>query len=99
MARALLATASSAHDDAGALTTARHREGLDTPALITIPTLAVVGRHDVIRGPRWASEPHDRIPGSTLVVLGDSGHFGHLEEPWAFARAVAERHPVAMAAT
>jgi pimeloyl-ACP methyl ester carboxylesterase len=34
----------------------------------------------------------------TLVVLGDSGHVGHLEEPGAFARAVAERHPVAMAA-
>jgi RNA polymerase sigma factor (sigma-70 family) len=32
MAQALLATASSAHDDAAALTTARHREGLDTLA-------------------------------------------------------------------
>ncbi|MCW2858964.1 MAG: hydrolase [Actinoallomurus sp.] len=62
----------------------------ETLALITTPTLVIVGRHDVICGPRWASELHDRIPGSTLVVLEDSGHFGHLEEPEAFARAVAE---------
>jgi proline iminopeptidase len=81
--------------------TAAHISGLDedlnpdviddreTLALITTPTLVIVGRHDVICGPRWASELHDRIPGSTLVVLEDSGHFGHLEEPEVFARAVA----------
>jgi pimeloyl-ACP methyl ester carboxylesterase len=33
-------------------------------------------------------ELHEGIPGSELVVLEDSGHFGHVEEPDAFARAV-----------
>jgi proline iminopeptidase len=59
----------------------------DLPAL-TVPTLVVAGRHDVICGPRWAQELHALIPGSQLVVLEDSGHVGHLEEPGALAGAV-----------
>jgi proline iminopeptidase len=57
---------------------------------ITVPTLVIVGRHDFICGPRWAQEIHDRIAGSALVTLEKSGHFGHVEEPESFARAVAE---------
>jgi proline iminopeptidase len=56
---------------------------------IATPTLVIVGRHDFICGPRWAGELHEGIPGSELVVLEDSGHFGHLEQPAEFARAVA----------
>jgi pimeloyl-ACP methyl ester carboxylesterase len=37
---------------------------------------------------RWAEELHELIPGSELVILENSGHFGHLEEPEAFAKAV-----------
>lgn len=55
---------------------------------LTVPTLVLVGRHDVICGPRWAEELHTLIPGSRLAVLEDSGHLGHVEEPEAFARAV-----------
>ncbi|QIQ06257.1 alpha/beta fold hydrolase [Streptomyces liangshanensis] len=55
---------------------------------VTVPTLVIVGRYDVICGPRWARELHALIPGSRLVVLEDSGHLGHLEEPEAFADAV-----------
>ncbi|WP_446040380.1 alpha/beta fold hydrolase [Streptomyces sp. SID1121] len=55
---------------------------------LTVPALVVVGRHDVICGVRWAEELHRLIPGSDLLILEDSGHFGHLEEPAAFARAV-----------
>lgn len=57
------------------------------PAL-TVPTLIVAGRYDVICGPRWAQELHTLIPRSQLVVLEDSGHLGHVEEPQAFAGAV-----------
>jgi pimeloyl-ACP methyl ester carboxylesterase len=57
---------------------------------IRVPTLVIVGRHDFICGPRWAREIHDRIAGSTLVTLENSGHFGHAEEPEDFARAVAD---------
>jgi proline iminopeptidase len=56
---------------------------------ITVPTLVVVGRHDPICTLRWARLLYDEIPRSHLVVLGDSGHFGHLEEAAVFARAVA----------
>ena len=55
---------------------------------LTVPALVLVGRHDVICGVRWAEELHELIPGSELVVLENSGHFGHLEEPEAFAKAV-----------
>jgi pimeloyl-ACP methyl ester carboxylesterase len=56
---------------------------------IATPTLVIVGRHDFICGPRWAGELHEGIPGAGLVVLEESGHFGHLEQPAEFARAVA----------
>lgn len=55
---------------------------------LTVPTLVVVGRHDVICGVRWAEELHRLIPGSELLILENSGHFGHLEEPEAFSQAV-----------
>ncbi|MFD7480833.1 alpha/beta fold hydrolase [Streptomyces sp. NPDC059837] len=55
---------------------------------LTVPTLVVVGRHDVICGVRWAEELHRLIPGSELLILESSGHFGHLEEPEAFSPAV-----------
>ncbi|MCX5239179.1 alpha/beta fold hydrolase [Streptomyces prunicolor] len=81
--------------------TATYISGLDddlTPDVIddraalgslTVPTLVLVGRHDVICGVRWAEELHELIPGSELVIFENSGHFGHLEEPEAFAKAVA----------
>ena len=57
---------------------------------LTLPTLVVYGRHDVICGPRWGDELHKAIPGSQLLILEDSGHFGHLEQPAEFAAGVAE---------
>ncbi|WP_151481109.1 alpha/beta fold hydrolase [Streptomyces albicerus] len=52
------------------------------------PALVVVGRHDVICGPRWALELDELIPDSQLLVLENSGHMGHIEEPELFAGAV-----------
>ena len=57
-------------------------KGLEPPALV------VVGRHDVICGPRWAYEMDELIPDSQLLVLENSGHMGHIEEPEQFADAV-----------
>ncbi|WP_329139279.1 alpha/beta hydrolase [Streptomyces sp. NBC_01476] len=56
---------------------------------LDVPTLVIVGRYDVICGVRWSQELNKLIPGSELVILEDSGHFGHLEEPELFAAAVA----------
>ena len=58
-------------------------------AALTVPTLVVVGRHDVICGMRWGRELHELIPGAQLLILENSGHFGHLEEPERFAETVA----------
>lgn len=55
---------------------------------LTVPTLVLAGRHDFVCGAGWAEELHTLIPGSELVILENSGHFGHLEEPAAFADAV-----------
>jgi pimeloyl-ACP methyl ester carboxylesterase len=55
---------------------------------MTSPTLVIVGRHDVICGVLWAHELNKLIPGSELLILEDSGHFGHIEEPENFARAI-----------
>ncbi|PXX71357.1 pimeloyl-ACP methyl ester carboxylesterase [Nocardia tenerifensis] len=57
---------------------------------VRVPALVIVGRHDVICGPRWAAELHALIPASHLVVLEHSGHLGHLEEPEPFAEATAK---------
>ena len=85
---------------ARAAVTATYISGLDddlTPDVIddradlgslTVPALVLVGRHDVICGVRWAEELHELVPGSELVIFENSGHFGHLEEPEAFAKAV-----------
>ncbi|MFG2356903.1 alpha/beta fold hydrolase [Streptomyces sp. NPDC048521] len=52
---------------------------------LTVPALVVVGRHDVICGVRWGRELHELIPDSRLLILENSGHMGHIEEPELFA--------------
>jgi proline iminopeptidase len=55
---------------------------------IAVPTLVIVGTADFICPENSARELADGIPGSELVVLSESGHFGHLEEPDRFYDAV-----------
>ncbi|MFJ7495200.1 alpha/beta hydrolase [Streptomyces sp. NPDC097727] len=55
---------------------------------LAVPALVVVGRHDVICGMRWGLELDELIPDSRLLVLENSGHMGHLEEPETFADGV-----------
>jgi len=57
---------------------------------ITVPTLVVVGAHDVICGPRWAELLINGIPHAQALALTDSGHFGHLEQPEEFESAVVD---------
>jgi pimeloyl-ACP methyl ester carboxylesterase len=60
---------------------------------IVAPVLIIAGRHDFICGARWARMLHEGISGSRLVVLEDSGHMGHIEQPREFDRAVGEFLP------
>jgi pimeloyl-ACP methyl ester carboxylesterase len=57
-------------------------------AEITAPTVVIAGAHDFLCGQPWAGMLHSGIPGSHLVVLPDSGHFGHIEQPEEFLKAV-----------
>ncbi|MBB3732924.1 alpha/beta fold hydrolase [Nonomuraea dietziae] len=66
-------------------------DAIDDRAMLgsfAVPALVIAGRHDVICGPRWAGELADGIPHAELVLLENSGHLGHVEEPDTFARAV-----------
>ena len=55
---------------------------------LRVPTLVIVGASDFVCSPAMARELASGIPGAEIVVLERSGHFGHVEEPDAFATAV-----------
>ncbi|MFD0021644.1 alpha/beta fold hydrolase [Streptomyces sp. NPDC058382] len=55
---------------------------------VDVPALVVAGRYDVICGVRRSQELHSLIPRSRLLVLENSGHLGHVEEPELFNTAV-----------
>ncbi|HET6985326.1 MAG TPA: alpha/beta fold hydrolase, partial [Kribbella sp.] len=55
---------------------------------IAVPTLVIVGSADFISPENSARELADGIPGADFVVLKESGHFGHVEEPDTFRDAV-----------
>jgi pimeloyl-ACP methyl ester carboxylesterase len=57
---------------------------LDQIATIGVPTLIVQGRHDRARTPEHGAEMRDRIGGSRLEILEESGHTPQLEQPDAF---------------
>ncbi|MEZ0072034.1 alpha/beta fold hydrolase [Planotetraspora sp. GP83] len=55
---------------------------------ITTPTLIISGAHDFICGPHWGQMLREGIPHSQFVLLRDSGHMGHIEQPDTFASAI-----------
>ncbi|MEV4762227.1 alpha/beta hydrolase [Micromonospora chokoriensis] len=57
---------------------------------IVVPAVVIVGAHDFICGPRFAEELHAGLKDSRLVLLEQSGHFGHIEQPAEFIEAVVE---------
>jgi len=50
-------------------------------ARIRVPTLILVGAHDVITPPAAAAEMHERIAGSKMSIIPDAGHISNLENP------------------
>jgi len=59
-------------------------------AALRVPTLVATGRHDFMFPPKWGAITAAAIPGARHVVFERSGHFAHVEEPAAFAAAVAD---------
>ena len=55
---------------------------------IGVPTLVIVGRHDVVHSPYESTRIASNLPTAHLVVLEDSGHLPWLDEPDAFTAAV-----------
>ena len=55
---------------------------------INVPTLLVYGDKDVRAPLTIAENLHAALPGSTLVVLPDTGHLCNIENPKEFNRAV-----------
>src|ERR1700680_4764345 len=62
-------------------------EYVDQLSQIKVPTLIIVGDHDE-SDPRMSQEMHERIAGSQLVVLPNSGHMTFVDQPERFLRAV-----------
>jgi pimeloyl-ACP methyl ester carboxylesterase len=67
----------------------------ETPALprlgeIAVPTLIVVGEHDIPDVHAHSGALHAGVSGATRVVVPGSGHLPHLEAPEAFTRLVCE---------
>ncbi|MEV8440258.1 alpha/beta hydrolase [Actinosynnema sp. NPDC051121] len=58
-------------------------------AEVTVPTLVLECRQDVIAPPEVGAYVHARIPGSTLVTLDATGHCPQLSAPEATAAAIA----------
>lgn len=52
------------------------------------PTLIVVGEHDRLTPPKYASFLRDRLEHATLVTVPDAGHFVQAEAPDTVARAL-----------
>ncbi|WP_204358355.1 alpha/beta fold hydrolase [Streptosporangium sp. 'caverna'] len=55
---------------------------------ITTPTLIISGYGDFICGPVWGRQLHAGIAHSRFVLLENSGHLGHFEEPETFTSAI-----------
>ena len=51
---------------------------------IDVPTLIVWGANDKLFPPEYAYAWHQRIPGSTAVIIPECGHVPHLEKPDVF---------------
>ena len=56
---------------------------------VTVPTLVVVGSDDEYTPLKDAEYMHERVPGSTLVVVDGAAHMPNLERPEIFNEAVA----------
>jgi len=54
---------------------------------IKVPTLIIVGDHDE-SDPKMSKEMHEKIAGSQLIILSNSGHMTFVDQPGQFLNAV-----------
>lgn len=66
------------------LAMAGRTETTESLSKINIPTLILVGEHDIVTPPSAAKNMHDRIRNSRLHVLDNAAHMSNLENPKVF---------------
>ena len=64
-------------------------EYLDKLSGIHVPTLVICGDHDE-SNPSLSRTMHEKIAGSTLVILPQAGHMAFVDQPSSYIKAVAE---------
>jgi len=64
-------------------------EYVDKLSEIRVPTLILVGDHDE-SDPKMSKEMHEKIAGSTLVILPESGHMTFVDQPDLFLKSVSD---------
>jgi pimeloyl-ACP methyl ester carboxylesterase len=57
-------------------------------ATIDVPTLVIVGEHDVLTPPEESQRIADGVPGARLVSIDQAGHMSNIENPEAFNEAL-----------
>jgi proline iminopeptidase len=62
-------------------------EYVDRLSEIKVPTLIIVGEHDE-SDPKMSKEMHEKIAGSQLVILPNSGHMTFVDQPARFLKVV-----------
>jgi 3-oxoadipate enol-lactonase len=67
---------------------AERPESLSTLSGISVPTLVIVGEHDVLTPPEESQLIAEGVPGARLVSIDQAGHMSNLENPEAFNEAV-----------
>ena len=55
-----------------------------TLSTIAVPTLVIVGEHDVLTPPDESRLIAEGIPNARLVIIDQAGHMSNLENPEAF---------------
>jgi pimeloyl-ACP methyl ester carboxylesterase len=59
-------------------------------AKVSVPTLLIYGEQDTQTPPAYGELLHQAIDGSTFELIGDAGHFVHLDQPTRVYNAIEE---------
>jgi 3-oxoadipate enol-lactonase len=63
------------------LALASRTDTTETLASIKLPTLILVGEHDILTPPSASQEMHSRIPNSEIHIIANAAHMSNLENP------------------
>jgi 3-oxoadipate enol-lactonase len=89
MLRALIASTPPRTIADGARGLAARPDSLDGLPSIDVPTLLIVGEHDLITPPAEAQLMLERLPNARLEIVPQAGHMANFENPDAFNEALA----------